>query len=271
MGRQIIFSIIFCYISFVSKANDSTIVFKYFKTIQGEFKNFSVDNLGNIYLINSSNQIKKLNNNFDSVAVFNDTRQYGNITQIDVNNPLKILIYYAEFSTVLVLDRFLNVRNKIDLRKQNIFKASTITLSYDNYIWLFDEFENKLKKVSDDGSVLIESNDFRMVLDSLFVPEAIIDNDGMLYLYNPSKGLIISDYYGAIKKLTPIIHLKHFQLSGNNFIGFLNNELFIYNLNLLQSKSKKIIGINTTASKVLFKEKFFYQLLQNEIEVKIVE
>lgn len=271
MVKQLIFSLLVCIISCFAKANDSSIVFKHFKTIYGDFKNFSVDNLGNIYLINSSNQIKKLNNNFDSVAVFNDTRQYGNITQIDVSNPLKILIFYGEFSTILVLDRFLNVRNKIDLRKQNIFKASTITLSYDNYIWLFDELENKIKKVGDDGIVLIESNDFRMVFDSLFVPETIIDNDGMLYLYNPLKGLIISDYYGAIKKLNPILHLKYFQINGNNFVGFKKHEMFNYSTNLLQSYIKKVIGLDTSSSKVLIKEKFCFQLLQNEIEVKILE
>lgn len=271
MGKQLIFSILLSFLSFVSKANDSTVIFKNFKTISGEFKNFSVDNLGNIYLVSSSNQIKKLNSNLDSVAIFNDSRQYGNITQIDVSNPLKILVYYAEFSTVLVLDRFLNLRNKIDLRKQHIFKVNTICLSYDNYIWLFDELENKLKKIGDDGTVLMESNDFRMLLDSLFVPEKIIDNNGSLYLYNQLKGIVIADYYGAIKKPFPLLNLKNFQLTGNSFIGFQDNNIFYYSLNFLQQKKKKVIGSDFYSSKIVLKENLFYQLLNHGLDIKIVE
>jgi hypothetical protein len=271
MGKQLMLSIILIYTSFVLKANDSLIILKSFKTVNGAFKNFNVDNLGNIYLITPSNQIKKLNNNFDSVTVFNDTRQYGNISQIDVSNPLKILVFYTEFSTVLVLDRFLNVRTKIDLRKQNIFKASAICLSFDNYIWIFDELENKLKKISDDGSVLMESNDFRLVLDTLFVPETIVDNNGLLFLYQPSKGVVISDYYGAFKKVNPIINLKHFQLYENNLIGFVNNILQSYSLNLFQLKNKKVVELSNNISKIIIRDKYFYQLKQNQFEVKTVE
>ena len=271
MGKQIIFSIIFWLFSFASFANDSTIVYKPFKIITGDYKNFALDNLGNLYLINTFNQIKKLNNNLDSIAVFNDTRQYGNITNIDVNNPLKILIYYGEFSTILVLDRFLNVRNKIDLRKKNIFKASAISLSYDNNIWLFDEIENKVKKISDEGMVLMESNDFRLVLDSLFVPETIIDNDGKLFLYNTTKGFLISDYYGAIKKVNPLVNLKYVQLQGNKLIGFQNNKMMVYSLNLFLENEKNIVGLSMVAQKVILKEKFLYQILNDRVEVKIVE
>ena len=55
------------------------------------------------------------------LAVFNDVKKYGNPTYIDVTNPLKILLYYKNYSTVVVLDRLLNTRNTINFRKQNIF------------------------------------------------------------------------------------------------------------------------------------------------------
>ena len=117
--------------------------------MKGDIVDFTVDNLDNIYILNSRNQIKKFNANGDSVAVYNDVKKFGQATLIDVSNPLKILLYYRDFATVVMLDRFLNAVNSIDLRKQNIFQAKAIGQSYDNKIWVYDEMENKLKKVDE--------------------------------------------------------------------------------------------------------------------------
>ncbi len=102
---------------------------------------FSVDNLGNIYVINNDNQLKKLSPRGDSLAVFNDVRRYGKIGSIDVTNPLKILVYYRDFTTIIELDRFLNIINTIDLRAQNILQAKAVGLAYDNNVWVFDELD----------------------------------------------------------------------------------------------------------------------------------
>ena len=59
---------------------------------------FTVDNLGNIYILGKDNQLRKLSPQGDSLAVFNDVRRFGRIASIDVTNPLKILVYYREFS-----------------------------------------------------------------------------------------------------------------------------------------------------------------------------
>ena len=105
-------------------------VFSLHKTIAGDFSYFTVDNLDNIYLVNNqTNQLKKLNANGDSAGVFNNVRKYGKLFSIDATNPLKLLLYYKNFSTIVVLDRFLNVRNTINLGKKNIFKVKAIATS----------------------------------------------------------------------------------------------------------------------------------------------
>src|ERR1700753_28195 len=125
--------------------------FKSVRSIEGDIVAFTVDNLDNVYLLSSTGQVKKLDANGDSVAVFNDIKKYGEATLIDVSNPLKVLLYYKDFTTIVVLDRFLTVRNTIDLRQQNILQVTAIGQSYDNRIWLYDELENKLKKIDEDG------------------------------------------------------------------------------------------------------------------------
>jgi len=215
------------------------------KLISGDFSNFATDNLDNIYLLSSNNQLKKINSNGDSAGVFNDVRKYGKLFSIDVTNPLKLLLYYQNFSTVVVLDRFLNVRNVINLRNQNIFNVKTIATSYDNNIWLFDEGDAKLKKIDDNGLVLSETIDFRMIFDSIPSPVQILDTDGFVTLYDPNKGFYIFDYYGALKNKLPFLQWKNVavisnKVNGIELYGFSDSVLYQYQTGSLQLKEYKL-------------------------------
>jgi hypothetical protein len=214
----------------------SDAAFSYLKTIKGNYTYFTVDNLDNVYLITNSNQLKKINSKGDSVGVFNDVKRYGNVSSVDVTNPLKALLYYKNFTTVVVLDRFLNTRNTINFRKQGIFSVRSIATSYDNNIWLFDEQDYKLKKINDEGRQLQETTDFRMLFDSVPSADAVIDKDNFIYLYDSAKGFYIFDYYGAFKNRLPFLNWRDVAVSEKNMYGFCNNKLFSYQLNSLSLK-----------------------------------
>ena len=213
---------------------DSSFIFN--KFIPGEFSYFTVDNLENIYLVNSNDQLKKINANGDSAGLFNNVRKYGKLFSIDATNPLKILLYYKNFSTVVVLDRFLNVRNTINLVKKNIFKVKAIATSYDNNIWLFDEGDSKLKKIDDNGDLLLETVDFRNLFDTVPTPIQITDQDGFLYLYDPARGFYTFDYYGSLKNNMPFLHWSNTEVIGKNYYGFGDDDLYQY-----QSGSLKLV------------------------------
>src|SRR5436190_2984571 len=198
MKRGLNISLIFFAVSLNLKAQSDS-AFKLIKIISGDIVDFTVDNLDNIYILNSRNQIKKLNANGDSVAVFNDIKKYGQATFIDVSNPLKVLLYYKDFATVVMLDRFLNIRNIIDLRKQNILQVKAIGQSYDNKIWVYDELESKLKKIDEEGKLLLETPDFRLLLGQAPSPLKIFDEDRFVYLYDSIQGIYVFDYFGALK------------------------------------------------------------------------
>lgn len=204
--------------------------FKLVRVISGDIIDFTVDNLDNIYLLNSRNQVKKLDENGDSVAVYNEVKKYGQATLVDVSNPLKLLVYYRDFSTIVVLDRFLNVRNIIDLRKQNIFQVKAIGQSYDNKIWLYDEVENNLKKIDEDGKVLQETPDFRLLLGSVPMPVKIFDQDKYVYLYDSLQGVFVFDYYGTFKTNIFITRWRNFKVAGKYIFGSNGDTLHRYEI-----------------------------------------
>jgi hypothetical protein len=199
---------------------DTTINLQQQNFIEGSYTDFYIDNLNNIYLLTKDNQFKKLNNKDDSVAVSNALKKYGDIYSVDVSNPLKIVVYYKDFSSIIILDRFLSTRNIIDLRRYGILQAQAVAQSYDNNYWVFDAVENKLKKVDDNGNNLLQTPDFRTIFNEGFSPEEIIDNNGFVYLYDAKKGWMIFDYYGAFKQNIPQPNLKNVQVIKNDLYGF---------------------------------------------------
>src|ERR1044072_6465154 len=66
--------------------------------IDGSYTDFYTDNLNNSYLLNKNNQLKKLNDKGDSASVSNALKKFGDIYSVDISNPLKILVYYKDFS-----------------------------------------------------------------------------------------------------------------------------------------------------------------------------
>lgn len=262
---SVILSLVLLVSMTVSAQDDTT--FKLVKVITGDIAAFTVDNLDNLYILNSRNQLKKLNANGDSAAIFNDVRKYGQASLIDVSNPLKILLYYKDFATIVVLDRFLNIRNSIDLRQQNILQVKAIGQSYDNKIWLYDELDNKLKKIDDDGKVLQETPDFRLLLGKAITPLKIFDENKFVYVYDSTYGAYVFDYYGALKNNIMIDHWKNFKVAGKFIYGSRSDTLFRYEISTYRLDEWKMPPAIIDSRTFNFTSTRLYALKNDGIEI----
>ena len=253
----------FCFASIAQ--TDSSFV--PFVKIKGDITAFAADNFDNIYLLNSSDQIKKIDGNGDSVAVFNNVRRYGKVAQIDVSNPLRVLLYYKDFSTVVVLDRLLSIRTTIDFRKQDIFQVQAVCLSYDNQIWLYDEFEHKLKKIDENGKLLFATSDFRQLFGEAFSFTSISDQDGFLYLYDKNKGVYVFDYYGALKNIFSLTGYDNFRAVGKFITGTRNDSLMRYYPANLLLQEVRLPETFRKAQSILFTATKAYALKKDELDI----
>jgi hypothetical protein len=236
-------------------------------SVSQDIVDFTVDNLGNIYVLNSDNQLKKLGPKGDSLAVFNDVRRYGKITRVDVTNPLKILVYYREFTTVIELDRFLNIVNTVDLRKQNILQAKAVALAYDNNIWVYDELDAVLKRIGDDGSLVDQTTDFRQLFDSVPEPATICDQGGLVYLYDPAKGVYIFDHYGTLKTHLDLRGWQDFDVIGKNLLGRDDQRLYRYEPGTLNMLEEPIAPAYQGATHIHITPTVLYVLKKTGLEV----
>lgn len=233
----------------------------------GSVKQFAADNLGNVYVLTPAGLLIKLNSRGDSLNVFNDVRRYGPVYAMDVTNPMKVLLYYKDFSTVLMLDRYLNRINMIDLRKSGIFQAKAVGLSYDNNVWIFDEQSAKLKKIDETGRVLSETTDLRQVLDVVPSPHALVDRDGFVYVYDSTKGIYVFDYYGALKNALPLTGVTDLQVIGKTIAGRRQNKLVRYTLGTLELQELPLPAIVQGAEKIYITQQGVYVLNEAGIEM----
>ena len=246
---------------------DTTTAFRLTQIIRQDIVDFTVDNLGNIYVLNKDNQLKKLSPQGDSLAVFNAVRQYGRATSIDATNPLKILVYYREFTTIIELDRFLNIINTIDLRKLNILQAKAIGLAYDNNVWVFDELDAILKRVADDGSLVDQTTDFRQLFDSVPDPAVIRDQGGLVYLYDPQKGVYIFDHYGTLKTHLDLRGWQDFDVIEKNLLGHDDRRFYRYQPGTLNMQEESIPAAYNAAIRIRITPTIIYVLKATGLEV----
>jgi len=241
--------------------------YKLIATIAGDIVDFTVDNLDNVYLLTSTDQIKKYSPAGDSVAVFNNVKNFGNVSLIDVSNPLKVLLYYKDFSTIVILDRLLTLRNSIDLRQRNIFQVNTIGQSYDNNIWLYDEGDSKLKKIDDAGKVLLETPDFRLLFNEAPHIQSIYDQDGFVYLYDPDQNVFVFDYYGALRNKILINGWNDFKVAGKYIFGINSDTLHRYEINTYRLDDEKLPAPLNNSIKLNFTSSRLYALKKDMLQI----
>jgi hypothetical protein len=230
--------LILFFLPIIGSGQDSS--FALVRKTAGQFSSFAADNLGNLYLITTDNQLKKQNVKGDSMGVYNDVKRYGKLYAINAVNPLKTLLFFKDYRTIVVLDRLLNAVNIIDLRSQNILQVRAIAPSYDNNIWVFDEQQSILKKIGEDGRVLSETSDLRIALGVAPIPMEIFDQNGFVYLYDPVNGMFVFDYYGSLKTKIALIDWQNIQVLGNIIVGTVGNKLMSYTMGTLELKETEL-------------------------------
>lgn len=247
-------------------SDSSDYKFELLYNIPGSFTSMKIDALENVYAISDGSLIK-FSPIDKSVQTYNNVKKYGSPSLLDVTNPFKTLLYFKNYATIVVLDRYLSNKNTINLRKNGIFSVNAIGSSYDNKIWIFDEQDFKLKKIDDDGTLLMESNDLRIITGEAPIPSKIFDNDGFVYLYDAKAGIYIFDHYGTYKNKLPYTNWNSVLISNGYFYGLENNKIFSYEIKTKIFKEYELTESFINSSSIATINGKIYLLKENGIDV----
>ena len=114
-------------------------------------KIIGIDNFGTEYYVTNNILYKKT----PETTIDYSNVQLGNITTVNTYNPLKIVLFYQDFNTVIILDNRLAEVFKIDFNTTQTYRnVSHVSIGNDNTIWIFNRdiqqlelYDYKLKQV----------------------------------------------------------------------------------------------------------------------------
>jgi len=105
----------------------------------------AVDRRGDFYLAFKNGTVAKYDTAGTEVLNYSP-RRLGQVTLIDPWNPLKTFLFYEEFQSIVILDRFMSPSIEYDLTGKSQSFIRLACPSQDNSFWLIDESYNGLIK-----------------------------------------------------------------------------------------------------------------------------
>ncbi len=143
--KNLFFLFLLCY-NVISFGQNQKIVVTRIDSLEFVAQNFiGIDSYGNYFYENENVLYKKTPT---SILQYQNI-SLGKIKKIDIINPLKVLVFYENFNTAVLLDNQLNEIQKIDFSNPEIadgksILATAIGLSGQNKMWIFNTNEQQI-------------------------------------------------------------------------------------------------------------------------------
>ncbi len=100
-----------------------------------------VDGFGNCFYTKNNIVFKKV----DSDVLQYQNLALGKVTKVDILNPLKVILFYKEFNSIVVLDNQMNEIQRVDFSKlDNTVVASAVGISGQNKIWVYNSMNQQI-------------------------------------------------------------------------------------------------------------------------------
>lgn len=158
----------------------------------------TADNLGNLYLITPQNAVEKYNPEGRLLTRYTNNRA-GFAAAVDATNPMKIIVWYADFRVVAFLDRNLTPLGELNLIQAGYPEVRTVASAADGNLWIYDEVAFQLRKISPEGANLAESQRLNALLPQRLPLENLRDDGSSVYAFAPAVGLLSFDAYAQFR------------------------------------------------------------------------
>ena len=177
------------------------------------------DQFGFYYIIN--------NNVFSKIDQF-ETLDYknislGRITKVDIQNPMKIILFYENFNTVIALDNQLNEIQKINFSESSVpLVATAIGLSAQNQLWIFNSMNQQL------GQYNYLKNDYKTITAPFVVALKYYTSDfNYFYWIDTNNNFYMCDIFGKITSRGVIADYDAVLVINESSYMYLKNSILV--------------------------------------------
>lgn len=235
-------------------------------TLPGPFQFFTTDKVQQIYAVTPTNEVIKYSPDGQETFRFNNNT-LGRLGHIDATDPFNILLFYPDFQIAITLDRTMSKTGEFNLQDLDIFNVQTMATARDNDIWLYDELNFQLKKISREGIVQTSSEDLNLLLGLAPEVRQMEARENFVYLNAPNIGLLVFDNFGNYHKTIPIQNIEQFQVLDKRLIYQREGKMFVFHLQALTENPLALPEAVMAADQIRLQKNKLYALTQSKLMV----
>jgi hypothetical protein len=225
---------------------------------------FTTDNLQNIYLYRG-NSIRKYNSEGQLLYNYSD-KSYGAITLVDVNDPLKMLVFYKDFPEIVLLDNTLSQNGNPFSPSDAGYPLTTIACtSHDNGVWLYDAQNFQLIRLDVNLNTVQKTGNLAQVLGIQLNPDYLLEYNNFVYMNDSAQGILVFDSYGTYYKTIPITGLTNFQVRENDLFYVFKNRIHTFHLKTIMED--RTMAPDTLATEIRIEKNLLYEGYNDSVRV----
>lgn len=183
------------------------------------------DDFEDYYFIEGNTLFKKT---AQQVYSYTNT-QLGNIASVDITNPLKILVFYQDFNTIVLLDNRLNeLSDRMNLSTISYQKnAAFASISSNNNLWLYSLDDNILTLWNYENKETVFESQPLQFYKSGFEAAAQTSSYENCWLASENDVLKFNEY-GSFIAVSEIKGIKAIQSYNNGIIFMKKAEIYFH-------------------------------------------
>lgn len=233
-------------------------------SLTGKFKFIEVDEQGDLFLVNESKQLIKLNPQLDTLYTFSE--KSAEVEFVAPQNALKILIFNKSLNTIQFLDKTLSPSvDELSLDDADIPLVDAIGMSKDNNFWIFDQNEQSLKKFNTKMKMISTSGNVMNLTGRNWSPMSLKEIDNKVYVCDSTQGVLEFDFFGSYVRTIDVKVKSNFYCVQNSLWFLKQDSLVVHDLLLHDERKMELPKKNVT--NFAFYKSQFYLLTQEKLYI----
>ena len=205
-----------------------------------EADKLSIDPYSSVYVSDHSGNIRR----YDSTGVLQLTyspTKKGQVTLLESWRYVNTFVYFRNFQTYLILDRFLNSTSSLAIDNANIGFARLATFSQDNNLWIVDEGDFSLIKFNTTFNKVELKTNLDLLLDpELYDLTFMREYQNLVFLSDKNSGILIFDNLGNYKNKISAKDLEYFSFNGDELVYIQDGKLKLYDIYKARERSVRL-------------------------------
>lgn len=175
----------------------------------------------------------------------------GTITKIDLQNPLKIAVFYGDFNSVILLDNQLNETQRINFSEQlTPINATAVGVASQNRLWIYNNLNQQI------GLYDYQKKEYKTISTplSIKIKQYITDYNSFVWV-DENDDVYVCSLFGGIEGLGKIPKADQIQIiNSDQILCSINQKMIV----LTRQKDMSWSSTSVVLPEKRF-EKFYYQ------------